>query len=93
MKVDWNGLVEGIRNRVLPPEELKELIESTREERLAICRECEWFGVYKCNKCGCNLQLKTSCLSCNCPVGKWIQKITRDDDKLVKEKLNGNSNS
>lgn len=95
MVVDWKGLAEGIRNKIYPKEELKALIKETHAERMAICNVCDYhrgtgLSAY-CAKCGCNLELKTNCLSCNCPleVPKWIQKITREEDAIVKEELNG----
>lgn len=90
MKVDWAGLKEGLRNKLLPPEELKELIESTYQERIAICNNCEFKRNSRCGKCGCILEVKTRCLSCNCPISKWTQKIDRDTDDIVKLTVNGN---
>jgi hypothetical protein len=96
--------MEGVRNRIAPPEELKALIESTYEERYAICAVCPESSMVKypgrefirgehCTKCGCKLSLKLRCLSCNCPLTppRWTQKITREDDQTVKEILNGNT--
>lgn len=104
MKIDLKGIAEGIRNKIAPPEELKALIEQTYQERYNICKGCEWASFNKypgrtfmrgehCTNCGCKLDLKLRCLSCNCPLNppKWTQKLTREDDSIVKEIINGNS--
>jgi hypothetical protein len=104
MKIDLKGIIEGVRNKVAPPEELKGLIEETFQERYAICSACPENSSNKypgktfirgehCTKCGCKLSLKLRCLSCNCPLSepKWVQKITKEDDEHVKALLNGNS--
>ena len=79
---DVNKIVEGWRNSVIPPEELREVISVTQAERLAICRACPLnsknrppgirFDEY-CVQCGCTLSAKTACLSCKCPLPepKW----------------------
>ena len=46
-----------------------------KEERLAICRECEFLNAEKmvCMKCGCWLELKTQFANMSCPIGKWTE--------------------
>ena len=43
------------------------------EQRLAICRECEFFRprVEQCKKCGCFMKLKTKLEHSHCPIHKW----------------------
>ena len=51
------------------PRSTKEL----QQERLAICRQCEFFNhiTAGCKKCGCFMKLKTKLENATCPVGKW----------------------
>ncbi len=66
-------IIEGVRNSIAPPKSLREFINKTAEERLAICIGCEYNSTQgeiknfsQCTACGCFLKLKTKCLSCNC---------------------------
>jgi hypothetical protein len=98
MKIDLRGIFEGIRNAAFPPEQLKELIQTTMEERMQICQNCPLASMNKpgaryrpddyCTVCGCNLKLKTQCLSCKCPQGKWGPVVSKQEDELVKSALN-----
>jgi uncharacterized paraquat-inducible protein A len=44
-----------------------------QEQRLAICRACEFFRASdeRCSRCGCYLAVKTYLKAERCPVGKW----------------------
>jgi hypothetical protein len=48
-----------------------------QEERLSICRCCEFFdhlaffGKGKCTKCGCIAKLKLKLATSSCPLGLW----------------------
>lgn len=71
---------EGWRNHLLPPEDLEEVISTVSKLRLEICSTCEWHSKNHdskrpddhCTKCGCTLIAKTKCLSCACPLKKWL---------------------
>ena len=76
----------------MPPKELKNVIKKTSEERLAICNACDYHSNnrknYKtirpdehCTKCGCTLSAKTKCLSCSCPLDKWVALVTPDQEE------------
>ena len=43
------------------------------EERMAICKNCEWLRpiINQCKKCGCFMNLKTKIKSTKCPLRKW----------------------
>jgi len=47
------------------------------EERLAICKGCEFWnpsgfgGTGSCNKCGCSTQAKLRMSTSKCPIDKW----------------------
>lgn len=71
-------IFEGWRNHLVPPEELKSIIELAQKERLAICEDCKFNSknrnqdsVPTCVACSCVLVAKTACLTCKCPKGKW----------------------
>jgi len=41
------------------------------EQRLSICKTCEFFVGSRCSKCGCQMRVKTTLATSSCPVGKW----------------------
>ena len=71
-----NQIYEGWRNKLVPPEELKDVIEQVSAERLALCESCLYHSKFHnsirlddhCTQCGCTLSAKTKCLSCSCPL-------------------------
>lgn len=76
-------IYEGWKNHLLPEERQKAYIEEVSLERLAICNECEEHSSNKkdyktmrpdahCTNCGCTLSAKTKCLTCECPLKKWV---------------------
>lgn len=79
---------EGWRNKLVPPEELKEIINSTVVERMAICEGCPNHSKNKptlrpdvhCLACGCTLSAKVACLTCECPINEWAAVLTNDDE-------------
>ena len=81
--------MEGWRNKLIPQAQMKELLESVSENRMKICRECPEFSENKkkaghttlrvdehCTDCGCILSAKTRCLTCSCPLKKWVAVIS-----------------
>lgn len=94
-------IYEGWRNKLIPPSHLKELIETTSKERMEICNNCELSSInaknYKtlridvhCTNCGCTLDAKTKCLSCECPLKKWTALITpAQEEEMNKTNNNG----
>lgn len=96
--MNWSKILEGVRNHVLPPAKIKELIESTSKERLAICQACPFNSNNARNKedktitmqsscvlCGCFLILKSKSLSSNCGIEKWNEN-NPDSPKELKWK-------
>lgn len=41
------------------------------EDRLAICRQCEFLTGSKCQHCGCNMPIKVGLIAATCPIKKW----------------------
>lgn len=41
------------------------------EQRLSICKTCEFFAGSRCSKCGCQMRVKTTLATSSCPIGKW----------------------
>jgi hypothetical protein len=88
-------ILEGWRNDLFPPEQLKEIIIKTQEERLSICKDCthnstngKITAFSYCKDCGCPLKKKTACLSCNCPISKWDAIVTKEEDENIKKTIN-----
>jgi Zn-finger protein len=61
---------------------------------MKICEKCENNSKYHpsirpdehCIICGCTLSAKTSCLSCFCPIYKWREEMTSEqEEELSKE--------
>tara|TARA_R110000782_G_scaffold74248_3_gene148429 strand:- start:14074 stop:14328 length:255 start_codon:yes stop_codon:yes gene_type:complete len=75
-----NQIYEGWKNHLLPEEREKAFIEDVSNARLAICESCsEHSSNHRtiridshCVSCGCTLSAKTKCLTCECPLQKWI---------------------
>jgi len=74
---------------------MKENIRKISQERMAICDACEWCSENKpkkprrfdkhCTHCGCVLSAKTKCLSCSCPIERWVAEINsrEEEDQLI----------
>jgi hypothetical protein len=85
-------ILEGWRNKLIPPQELKEVIKQTVEQRMEICNACPHISTkhqsvrpdVHCTKCGCTLSAKTACLSCQCPINKWLPIVTKAEEDLIK---------
>jgi hypothetical protein len=47
--------------------------EEKQEERMSICKKCEYYSVRqnRCRQCGCYLSHKVKFGVSTCPVGKW----------------------
>jgi len=82
-------IIEGWKNHLLPQEKEKAFIEHVSLERLSICNECEHHSKNHismridahCTECGCTLSAKTKCLTCECPLKKWMaQQIPEEND-------------
>jgi hypothetical protein len=73
-------IIEGWKNHLLPQEKEKAFVKHVSNERLAICNECEHHSKNHksirmdahCTECGCTLSAKTKCLTCECPLKKWM---------------------
>jgi hydrogenase maturation factor HypF (carbamoyltransferase family) len=83
-------IYEGWKNHLLPEENEKAFIEHVSQERLAICNACEEHSFNKkdnkslrpdahCVECGCTLSAKTKCLTCECPLKKWVAQLLPDE--------------
>lgn len=48
--------------------------DKIKEERLNICKACEFFTLLQqCKKCGCFMPAKTLLARAKCPIDKWTQ--------------------
>ncbi len=81
-------IYEGWKNHLLPEERTKDFIEHVSSERLAICEACEEHSSkhstlridVHCHNCGCTLSAKTKCLTCECPLKKWMATAMPTED-------------
>jgi hypothetical protein len=84
-------IYEGWKNHLLPEEKKKAFIEHVSKERLSVCEACEEHSSNKkdykslrldahCTNCGCTLSAKTKCLTCDCPLKKWLPQPMPEDD-------------
>lgn len=104
MKINIAQIIEGWRNKLIPPARIKELIEEVSKERIDICNFCTFHSAnrmnYKtirpdahCTICGCTLSAKTKCLSCNCPLTppKWEAVVSKEEEEEIdnEESING----
>ena len=80
-------IYEGWKNHILPEERQKAFIEYISKERMDICNGCDQHSKNHlsirpdahCTNCGCTLSAKTKCLTCECPLSKWIAKPFPND--------------
>jgi hypothetical protein len=86
-----NQMIEGWKNHLLPEERKRAFIEHVSSTRLATCNECEEHSSNKkeykslrldahCTNCGCTLAAKTKCLTCECPLKKWLPQPMPEDN-------------
>jgi hypothetical protein len=91
-------IVEGIVNNIFKREDVEEIAQ----QRMQICMSCALYdvqgegcmvpGTQPCcdeNKggCGCSLGFKTRSLSSDCPLGKWMAELTKEEENKLNEKL------
>jgi len=91
-------ILEGLKNKLFK----KEHVEAVAKERTDICLKCPYYdplgkskkatikGTPSCSICGCTIELKTRCLSCECPVKKWLKVTGEKLEDKIKEQINDN---
>ena len=88
--INFSQIYEGWRNKLIPPSDMRLTIQNVRHERLAICAECPLHSKNHdvplrpddhCTECGCNLEAKTSCLSCKCPKDKCMDVVASIEEE------------
>ena len=90
--MNLSQIYEGWRNKLIPPAAIKDIIQETSEDRIFICNSCPHHsknhkGVRPdahCTHCGCTLSAKTKCLSCKCPIDKWLPVLTAEQEEEIK---------
>lgn len=92
--INFSQIYEGWRNKIVPPAHLRETIQNVSKERLSVCDACEFHSKNSnskrpdahCLDCGCNLDAKSKCLSCECPRQKWVKlDITYNEEQDLKK--------
>jgi hypothetical protein len=94
MKIDFKGILEGAANVLV----VKQEVEKAAAERKAICDGCEfnstnakkngysnWRPDEHCTQCGCNLIMKTRCMSCSCPMKYWEEQADKETDQKIND--------
>jgi len=98
MKINFSQIYEGWKNNLFPAADMKEHIKEFGNERMAICEECEFISTkhetirpdVHCTNCGCTLSAKTKCLSCACPLNKWKEVISsQEEEEQLKKEVHG----
>lgn len=98
MQINFKGILEGAYNSIF----IKASVEKVANIRMNICRGCpqnsenmKKLNGYKtfrpdfhCTACGCDLHVKTRCLSCECPLGKWKAEVTQEEAQEIEKKMN-----
>ena len=76
-------IAEGWKNNLTPSKHLDVQVVEVSNQRMSICNTCEEHSSNKkdyktmridahCTECGCVLSAKTKCLTCECPLKKWM---------------------
>lgn len=69
---------------------------------MEICKECPLFSENKkkltdwttkrpdehCTSCGCTLSAKARCLSCECPLKKWLAVVSQEEFEKINSEIN-----
>lgn len=96
--INFSQIYEGWRNKLVPPADMKEMIQQVSNERVTICNGCPFHSKNHktplrpdahCTDCGCNLEAKSACLSCSCPQDKWDAVVNDKQEELLKNEING----
>ena len=90
--MNLSQIYEGWRNKLIPPAAIKDIIQETSDDRMNVCNACPHHsknhkGVRPdahCTYCGCTLSAKTKCLSCKCPIDKWLPVLTEEQEQEIK---------
>lgn len=104
MKINFSQIYEGWKNNLFPANDMKERIREISQQRMAICDACEWCSENRpkkprrfdkhCTHCGCVLAAKTRCLSCSCPIEKWVAEMeSREDEEQLIQTIYGKQGS
>jgi hypothetical protein len=69
---------------------------------MGICKKCPMFSENRklegwntlrmdehCTDCGCTLSAKARCLSCKCPMDRWLSVLNEEEHEEVKTIING----
>ena len=96
--INFGQIYEGWRNKLIPPADMKDMIQQVSKERVTICNDCPFHSKNHftplrpdahCTDCGCNLEAKAACLSCSCPQDKWLAVVDQDEEEQLKTNING----
>lgn len=91
--INFSQVYEGWRNKIIPPKELREQIQTVSAIRAEICNDCPHHSKHHdtlrvddhCTDCGCTLSAKQACLSCECPKSYWKAEVTQEQETEIKQ--------
>lgn len=86
-----NEIAEGWKNNLTPTMYLDTKVIEVSTNRMSICNSCEEHSSNKigyktirpdahCTNCGCTLAAKTKCLTCECPLKKWLAETPSENE-------------
>lgn len=92
-------VIEGWKNHLIPPENMKEFISMVSKDRMEICNICPENSKNKsksmialCSLCGCPLITKTKALTAGCPINKWEAILTQEEREAMENKIKNKDN-
>jgi len=108
IKLNIKEILNGYRNHLFPPSDLKEKIQEVVNHRKSICNNCKLNTNNICNPsiydeaiqdfdyqgelrkkgikysgCGCPLTIKQKSFHSKCPLGKWLDELTPEENKEI----------
>ena len=86
-------ILEGIKNKVFKNEHVEAVAKERWEQHCVRCESLDREGkkctVPKtqpcCGECGCALGFKIRSLSTSCPLGKWKEVMTQEEEDKLNE--------
>jgi len=67
----------------------KNVPENIRQDRLSICKSCEFLieSTVQCAKCGCFLAIKTKWATEKCPIDKWLATEENENASIPQQEI------
>ena len=69
--LDNEKLLAEVRDAIERLDANMKVTDAKYEERLDICRQCDYLNEGTCNACGCYVELRAAAKTGKCPYKKW----------------------